>query len=320
MNAFSKVCELAVRQVRPISQSKGLYDAILIDEAQDFSPAFLQLCYRLLKDPKRLVYAYDELQNLTGESLPSPEDIFGGSNIGVRSARPDDANGYGPQHDIILDTCYRNSRPVLITAHALGFGIYRQPPVQGGTGLVQMFDNPQLWKDVGYRVKSGEISDGHRVSLYRPEDTSPEFLESHSCIDDLIQFISFNDEQQQAEWLAQAIKMNLTDDELRHDDIIVINPDPITTRVNSGLVRDLLAGMGINSHIAGQDTEPDTFYRDESVTFTGIYRAKGNEAGMVYIINAQDCHSSARNLATIRNRLFTAITRSKSWIRGTRCR
>ena len=51
------------------------------------------------------------------------------------------------------------------------------------------------------------------------------------------------------------------------------------------------------------------------MTFTGIFRAKGNEAGMVYVINAQDCHAAARNLATIRNRLFTAITRSKAWIR-----
>ena len=53
----------------------------------------------------------------------------------------------------------------------------------------------------------------------------------------------------------------------------------------------------------------------DSVTFTGIHRAKGNEAGMVYIINAQDCHTATWNLATIRNRLFTAITRSKSWVR-----
>jgi superfamily I DNA and RNA helicase len=36
---------------------------------------------------------------------------------------------------------------------------------------------------------------------------------------------------------------------------------------------------------------------------------------MVYIINAQDCNSSAENLATLRNRLFTAITRSKAWVR-----
>ena len=36
---------------------------------------------------------------------------------------------------------------------------------------------------------------------------------------------------------------------------------------------------------------------------------------MVYIINAQDCLSAIWNLASLRNRLFTAITRSKAWIR-----
>ena len=69
--------------------------------------------------------------------------------------------------------------------------------------------------------------------------------------------------------------------------------------------------------MAGVDTDPDVFYASgrDSLTFTGIHRAKGNEAGMVYIINAQDCHSAAWNLSTIRNRLFTAITRSKAWVR-----
>ena len=53
------------------------------------------------------------------------------------------------------------------------------------------------------------------------------------------------------------------------------------------------------------------------MTFTGIFRAKGNEGAMVYIINAQDCYSSflGSELATARSRLFTAITRSKAWVR-----
>lgn len=75
--------------------------------------------------------------------------------------------------------------------------------------------------------------------------------------------------------------------------------------------------MGIPCHLAGVDTPADIFFKTEtqSITFTGIYRAKGNEAGMVYIINAQTCHSKGHNLATLRNRLFTAITRSKAWVR-----
>ena len=51
------------------------------------------------------------------------------------------------------------------------------------------------------------------------------------------------------------------------------------------------------------------------MTFSGVHRAKGNEAAMVYIINAHDCESAAFDLARIRNRLFTAMTRSKAWVR-----
>ena len=155
------------------------------------------------------------------------------------------------------------------------------------------------------------------VVLFRTEESSPRFLEEHSPIDDLIEFRHFDSRESQAEWLTQAIKTNLEVDELRHDDIVVINPDPLTTREQVGPIRRRLLDIGINSHLAGVDTDPDIFFNREtnSVTFTGIYRAKGNEAGMVYIVNAQDCQSAALNLARIRNRLFTAITRSKAWVR-----
>ena len=279
-SVFSKICELAIDQVR---ESKPIYDAILIDEAQDFSPAFLRLCHMLLKDPKRLVYAYDELQNLSEESLPAPEEIFGRNDEGSSSVGFNDAGGDGPRQDLILEKCYRNSRPLLVTAHALGFGIYREPPREGETGLIQMFDNPQLWTEVGYQVEDGELSDDRQVTLRRTTDTSPGFLEEHSSIDDLVQFIQFDSEKEQAEWLASAIKKNLEDDELRYDDIVVINPDPLTTRRNVGPIRRRLFDMGINSHLAGVETDPDTFFQidEESVTFTGVFRAKGNEAGMV---------------------------------------
>lgn len=309
-DAFRGVCQLAESQMR---ESKALYDAILIDEAQDFSPAFLRICLSLLREPKRLVYAYDELQSLSGEVLPSPGEIFGGSSWWV-----DDEYGETPRRDIILERCYRNSRPVLVTAHALGFGIYREPPEESHTGLIQMFDNPELWKDVGYQIKGnrGVLEEGCAVSLERTEDTSPSFLENHSSTDELVKFLEFQSEEEQAKWLAAAIRNNLTEDELRHDDILVINPDPRTTREKVGLARRLLMDSGIQSHLAGVDTDSETFFSDhESVTFTGVYRAKGNEAGMVYVINAQDCDSLGRNLASLRNQLFTAITRSKAWIR-----
>ena len=58
-----------------------------------------------------------------------------------------------------------------------------------------------------------------------------------------------------------------------------------------------------------------------ALDITGIYRAKGNEAAMVYVINAHDCFQADdinmlnSDNAKIRNRLFTAMTRSKAWVR-----
>ena len=312
--AFSGACKQALSQQR---NNRKLYDAILVDEAQDLSPAFLRICYRMLGNSKRLVYAYDELQRLSGESLPSPEEIFGKDSDGVPHVRFESGSGAEPERDIILAKCYRNSRPVLVTAHALGFGIYRKAQEQNETGIVQMFDQPELWREIGYRVQRGTLREGSRVTLHRPAETSPGFLEDHSKIDDLIQFICFGSESEQTEWLSREIKKNVEHDELRHEDIIVINPDPLTTRSNVAPIRTRLLEMGINSLLAGVDDDPDIFFQigKELITFSGVFRAKGNEAGMVYIINAQDCHSASRNLARIRNQLFTAITRSKAWVR-----
>lgn len=311
---FSGACKQALSKLR---HSQKLYDAILVDEAQDLSPAFLRICYQMLGETKRLVYAYDELQRLSGESLPSPEEIFGRDADGSPRVRFESNDGDEPERDIILAKCYRNSRPVLVTAHALGFGIYRKAQEESGPGIVQMFDQPELWNEIGYQARNGILREGSNVTLHRPSQTSPKFLEDHSEIDDLIQFMSFDSQSEQTEWLTNEIRRNLEHDELRHEDIIVINPDPLTTRSNAAPIRKRLFDIGINSHLAGVSDHPDIFFQTgkKLVTFTGVFRAKGNEAGMVYVINAQDCHSSARNLARIRNQLFTAITRSRAWVR-----
>ncbi len=311
-DAFEGAVETALHSVGEIRRS---YDAVLVDEAQDFPPAFLRLCYEILREPKRLVYAYDELQNLTNEGLPPPEDIFGPRDGGGPRVSFDDSDRDGAQRDIILEKCYRNSRPVLVSAHGLGFGIYREPPAWSPTGLVQMFDRPELWTDVGYEILSEELALGKDVRLARTADTSPQFLEAHSPIDDLIQFHRFDDQTAQARWVAAQIEHNLSEDELRHSDIILINTDPLSARKKLARIRAELFARDIPSHLAGVDTGADVFRQTGSVTCTGIHRAKGNEAAMVYVVNAEEAHGSTANLAHVRNRLFTAITRSTAWVR-----
>jgi len=305
---FEGACDVALSSVKTFVPK---YDAILVDEAQDFAPSFLLLCYEYLKAPRRLVYAYDELQNLGRRSLPPVEEIFGKSPDGTPRVVMHAPERGKPKQDIILDTCYRNSRPILCTAHALGFGIYRRQ------GLVQVFENKNLWLDIGYEAANGDIKDGEPVTLSRTPKSSPEFLENHSPIEDLVRFEAFETPEAQTAWLVDQIKRNLTGDELIPDDIVVINPDPLTTKDAVGDARRRLMQMGINSNLAGVTTLADVFTVPGTVTFTGIFRAKGNEAAMVYVINAQDCFGAPlpRDVARARNRLFTAITRSKAWVR-----
>ncbi|MDI3194258.1 ATP-binding domain-containing protein [Pseudarthrobacter sp. AL07] len=313
-DALGGVCELALGEAQA---SKPMYDAILVDEAQDLPPAFLRMCYDMLRDKKRLVYAYDELQTLNGKGLPPAEEIFGVTSAGQPSV--DFSGKEGRRRDIILEKCYRNSRPVLVTAHALGFGIYKKPSPPASTGIVQIFEQKDLWTDVGYRVSQGELSDGRHVRLERDADSSPKFLEEHSPTSDLLTFEVFDSVGEQNEWIANEIQRNLIEDELVANDIIVINPNPFTTRTNLGPVRKALMSRDIQSHIAGVDVGADIFFKpdERSVTFTGIYRAKGNEAAMIYVANAHEDFTSKQNQARTRNRLFTAITRSKGWVRVT---
>ncbi|MCK4642310.1 DEAD/DEAH box helicase [bacterium] len=292
---FDELCSVAINSVEEPAE---MYDAILIDEAQDLPESFLQMCYKILKKPRRLVYAYDELQKLNkGTSLRNPKEIFGEK-----------------AEDTILKKCYRNSRPTLITAHSLGLGIYRD------SGLVQFFDEPQLWIDLGYKVKKGKLEAGSKVQLYRDHDSSPNYLEHHSQIDDILIFKSFDTLKDQAEWVAKMICKDINDQELLFNDIIVINTNSKTTKDDVAPIRTLLWEKGIQSHIAGE-YDADVFFENNSVTFTGIFRAKGNEVPMVYIINAHNCYSGRYindlDLIKSRNILFTAITRAKAWVRIT---
>lgn len=299
LSPFDYACTKAIEQ-SSTKVKMSTYDIILVDEAQDLSESFLNVCYKMLvsdKDSKkRLIYAYDELQTLNeGYSLRNPKQIF-----------DEEAN------DIILNKCYRNSRPVLTTAHALGFGIYRK------NGLVQFFDEPKLWSDVGYEVVEGSLKPQSEVTLQRKELATHTFIEENVKNDEIIQFIECKDSAEQANRVALQIIENLKNDELKHSDIIVINPMSLTTKDEVGAIRKILSTYKINTHIAGV-FNPDEFLEDNSIAFTGINRAKGNEVPMVYVINAQDCHShpffSDRDLIRRRNILFTAITRSKAWVR-----
>ena len=71
--AFDKSCQ----EVLVSGAVPELYDAILIDEAQDFGVYYFRLCYHALRQPKRIIWGYDELQSLEELEIPTAEILFG---------------------------------------------------------------------------------------------------------------------------------------------------------------------------------------------------------------------------------------------------
>lgn len=315
--AFDRICKDVLDCLKESDISDPKYDAVLIDESQDFPASFFRLIYAATRPPKRIVWAYDELQNLGAYKMTSPEELFGSDEVDRPRVklvnRPN-----RPKQDIILPICYRNTPWALTVAHGLGFGLYRSTLNQGESPIVQMFDEPKLWKEIGYEVIHGDLKLGARVSVRRNPNNTPEFYSDRdkSLIqsDEAIRFHTFQDSVQQAEWIAHDIKLGLEKQELVHEDFLIILPNALTARSEYGHICDALRKYDILSHLVGIVSSRDEVFRDYSIAVTHIFRAKGNEAPLVYFANSHECYDGFQ-LAKKRNILFTGITRSRAWVR-----
>lgn len=297
---FSFVCQNALSQLE--QDNYDLYDVILIDEAQDLPASFFLLCKKILKKNGKMVIAYDEMQTLTTGSLLNIKEVFSPEEFANEP--------YKPKRDIILPVCYRNPKEVIVTAHALGFGIYREG------GLVQFFNDPALWKEVGYELAEGKFQGETNIMLYRTEESSPAIFNRilHDPQDIVLDY-KVGSPLDEAKFVADEIYKNIHQDDLQMRDILVISLANENLERYVGALRYVLYNeYQIPSHIAGVTTSRDSFFQDNSITISGILRAKGNEAAVVYIIGAQDCMQDY-NIRHHRNELFTAITRSKMWVR-----
>lgn len=315
--SFDGICKELLTTIVDSPNRKPAYDAILIDEAQDLPVSFFRIVYNLCKDPKRIVWAYDELQNLGEYSMASPRELFGDDNQGRPLVTLNNEPNRPPQ-DIVLPICYRNTPWALTVAHGLGFGIYRETSDPGATPLVQIFDEPDLWTDIGYESLKGELKLGQTVGLRRrPECSPPYYSDPQKALisaDDAVQFHTFDSVASQAEWVAAEIAKNLTEGELLHRDILVIVPSAWTSKSEYAHISRALRQKEIASHLVGISSSRDEVFVENSIAVTHIFRAKGNEAPMVYVLNSQECYAGLQ-LAKKRNTLFTAITRSRAWVR-----
>lgn len=304
--AFEGVCG-ELNAVISKQGPKKIFDVILVDEAQDFPTSFYKMIYSLIPAPHRIIWAYDDLQNLGNYEMRSEHELFGEDNHGNALVRLTNETNK-PRQDIVLPVCYRNTHWALTIAHALGFGIYRPE------GLIKMFDEPKIWPRIGYETIAGTLSLGSHVSVQRSADSYPRYFTQLLDSEDAIQCNVYESEEDQYENLAKSINRNIRKDELEATDILIVLPDVMTSKRTGAKIMETLASKKVSAHLAGVTTSRDQVFQPNSVAITHIFRAKGNEAPMVYIVNAEFCQSGFE-LSRKRNILFTAITRSRCWVR-----
>lgn len=314
-NAFAGICAELLRVVE--KDPKIIFDALLIDEAQDMPKEFLRLAYLCTKD-HRIVWAYDDLQNLGDYQMTSLKDTFGIDSAGNALVNLENV-AKKPRQDIILPRCYRNTPWALVTAHALGSGIYRDPKMvqhPDDPTMVQHPDDPDLWTDIGYEVVDGDLQLGSKVVLKRSSDSSPRFFHEYLTSDDAVQFFRYEEDLEQFTRVTEMIKENIEKDELEPHDVAVVFPSAINAESRGMFLRRCLADHGITAHMVGVTSGKDSFVLEGSVAISGPYRAKGNEAPMIYVMDAEYC-ADGIELIKKRNILFTGITRSRGWVRIT---
>ncbi|MCU0546384.1 MAG: pentapeptide repeat-containing protein [Oscillatoriaceae cyanobacterium Prado104] len=188
--ALADVCSHLLKSAK-IPQ---LFDAILIDEAQDLivgsefnyqgKQPFFWMAYQALRsvnvsdfsrggegasekfsvglgggqDLRRLIWAYDEAQSLDCLEIPTASKLFGEELGHLTSGE----YGNGIKKTEIMHKCYRIPGPILTAAHGIGMGLLRR----GGmlTGITSIAD----WRAIGYEVIVGEIPEIDSQNVAKP--------------------------------------------------------------------------------------------------------------------------------------------------------
>ena len=326
-----KACKLLLEKVEEI---KPIYDAILIDEAQDLivddedmkyedKQPFYWLAYQSLKPvengrEKRLIWAYDEAQSLNSLKIPTAPQLFGKDPVFKRMV-----SGFhegGIRKSEIMNKCYRTPGPVLTAAHAIGMGLLRPD------GMLRGYTTQEDWENIGYEILEGSFNPvGQKVVLHRPDEMTPNRT-AGIWDGSIIEFNNYNTREQELQELARKIKYNIEVDKLKPSrDILVIAlgnmKESYRLKVNAAKV---IRQTGIDIYIPKAlenniyypkfpDIDPDRFWNSGGVTIANTYRAKGNEAYMVYVIGLDKVAEDEANFA-LRNQLFVALTRTKGWL------
>lgn len=136
---FDEICRKALKELNEIENFEPCFDYILIDESQDFTDGFFELCKKVTR--YCLYIAGDIFQNVFEKET-------------ISEVNP----------DFLLNKCYRTDPKTLMCAHAIGMGLFEKKH------YLRWLDD-KSWEACGYDIrKERGFYDLYRRPLRRFED------------------------------------------------------------------------------------------------------------------------------------------------------
>jgi superfamily I DNA and RNA helicase len=206
-----------------------IFDAILIDEGQELvvddklkfenKQPIYWLAYQAIRpvDPshpeqRRLIWAYDEAQNLSNLKTPSAKELFGESLSKLVSGQYPG----GIKKSEVIYRCFRTPGQIITAAHAISMGLLRPD------GMISGYTTQRDWNNIGYEVIKGNFLPGQRITLRRPPENSPNRV-PEIWDGSILEFNVFKSRLEELKALAESIHYNLNQDYLNPSrDVLVI--------------------------------------------------------------------------------------------------
>ncbi len=322
--ALGEVCyELLKKTIIP-----QIFDAILIDEAQDLlsnnwyyqdkQPFFL-LAYQSLRsvDPinpqqKRFIWAYDDFQILSVKKIPTVSEVLGESLAYLGTGKYRDKI----PKQIHLNRCYRTPHEIVNIANAIALGFLRTQ------GMLNNTLDEKEWNTIGYKVILQSLAKKQITLQYNPNNKVNLLQELWQ--EDIIYFNKYSSRLQELSSLAYRLKNNIERENLQYSRqilVIILGRGKQLIFLEQQTAKFLMR-QGINIYLPScnsynclekNNQKPNNFWWDGAVTISNTYRAKGQEADIVYLIGLDNIAQNESSIY-LRNQLFTALTRTRGWV------
>ena len=150
--------------------------------------------------------------------------------------------------------------------------------------------------------------------IERPRENSPLIVSDMQSPEQIIELKSLESSMQEIKWIADSIEHNIQNENVRPDDIIVICLDDKNSKGHLQALSAALNYKEIHTFNITDSFYSKGFIEEGSVTLSTVYKAKGNEAAIVYVMGTQ-VFQQGKNRRSMRNKIFTAFTRAKGWLK-----